>query len=311
MAAPARRRFPRAQFYEDYRRLMEQKDVQAVLIATPDHHHAPAAMAAFRAGKHIYCEKPLTHSVHEVRALMETAARTKVVTQMGTQIHAGENYHRVVEIIRAGTLGPVRRVHVWCARRPEAGNLVKERRPAPQGLNYDLWLGPAPERGYPPYRHGNDTNVRFHWRWWWDFGGGVLADMACHFMDLPHWALDLRQPTAVAATGRVTHRGDNRMPDVLQVDYEHPARGERPAVHLTWYHGVPGPDLDGKRRFQGFDSGVLFEGEKGQLLADYGRYRLLPEDAFRDFQPPRPTLPRSPGHHREWLRAIGSGGTAS
>jgi len=140
-AAPVRQRFPNARFHEDYRRLIEQKDLQAVVISTPDHHHAFAALAALRARKHVYCEKPLAHSVQEVRLMMETAAREKVVTQMGTQIHAQDNYRRVVEIVQAGALGPVRRT------------------PVPKGFNYDLWLGPAPERGYPPFRTGDSTSL--------------------------------------------------------------------------------------------------------------------------------------------------------
>jgi predicted dehydrogenase len=305
-AADPQKAHPRATFYSDYRQMIEkQKDIQAVLVATPDHHHAFAALAAMRAGKHVYCEKPLAHSVHEVRLMMETAARQHVVTQMGTQIHnTGDNYRRAVEIVQAGVLGPVRRVHVWCSRRPDGMFLAKENTQPPAGLNYDLWLGPAPQRGYPPFRQGAHPVPQFDWRWWWEYGGGVLADMACHFMDLPHWALNLRQPATVAATGRVVHKGDNTVPDLLQVDYEYPARGSSPPVHLTWYHGVRGPDLDGKVIHPGFDNGVLFEGERGSLVADYGRHRLLPEDRFRDFQPPRPTIPRSPGHHREWLQKI-------
>ncbi len=299
------KRFPKARFVEDYRRLMDDsRDFEAVLIATPDHHHAPAIMAALRNHKHVYCEKPLTHSVHEVRTVMETARRERVITQMGTQIHAGENYHRVVEIVRSGTLGAVRRVHVWNSGRPVAGFRVPKPAPVPAGLNYDLWLGPAPQTAYPPFRTGDNASPHFHWRWWWDFGGGVLADLACHYMDLPHWALNLHQPTSVQAQGRVTYKGDNTTPDVMQVDYEYPARGAQPPVHLTWYHGVGGPDLQGKITYPGFGSAILFEGEKGNLIADYGRYRLLPEDRFKGFEAPKPTLPRSPGHHREWLRNI-------
>lgn len=309
-AAPARQQFPNARFYEDYRRMIEQKDIQAVLIATPDHHHAFAALAALRARKHVYCEKPLAHSVQEVRLMMETAAREKVVTQVGTQIHAGSNYRRVVEIVQAGVLGPIRRVQVWCATQAQPGFRVKQPTPVPKGLNYDLWLGPAPERGYPPYRLGRN-GIHFDWRWWWDFGGGVLADMACHYMDLPHWALNLRHPTTVTAQGRVTYQGDNAMPDKMQVDYEYPARGNLPPVHLTWYHGVNGPDLEGKIVFPGYISGVLFVGERGNLIANYGNHALLPEERFRNFQRPRPTIADSVGHHREWLQAIRAGGATT
>jgi predicted dehydrogenase len=324
-AAEARKRFPRASFYQDYRRMLDQqKDIQAVVISTPDHHHAFAAIQAMRAGKHVYCEKPLAHSVHEVRAMMDAAARQNLVTQMGTQIHAGENYRRVVEIIQAGVLGQVRRVHVWCSPRDMAGIRVPAGK-VPANLDYELWIGPAPYRAYPPYRHGNTTRLNFDWRWWWDFGGGLLADMACHYMDLPHWALNLRTPSTISARGRVTYKGDNDVPDLLQVDYEYPARGSLPAVHLTWYHGVSGPDLDGKVTYRtgsaigrdgkpqahAFSSGVLFEGEKGNLLADYNFLQLLPEERFRDFELPRPTIIRSIGHHREWLNAIRNGGNTT
>jgi predicted dehydrogenase len=171
----------------------------------------------------------------------------------------------------------------------------------PAGLDYDIWLGPAPFRPY------NAANVHYHWRWWWDFGGGILADMACHYMDLPFWALDLRAPTTISATGQVTYKGDNAMPDRMQVEYDFPGRDGRPPVHLTWYHGVKGPDFSGRVGYVGFGSGVLFEGEKGQLLADYTHYKLLPESAFERFKP-APSLTRSLGHHNEWLAAIKRGG---
>ncbi len=150
----------------------------------------------------------------------------------------------------------------------------------------------------------------FHWRWFWDFGGGVLADMACHFMDLAHWALDLSTPRTVAAEGRKVQEGDQQTPDLLQVDYVYPVRGDRPEVHLTWYDGVSGPDLGAKEAYHGFRNGVLFEGPKGRLVADYNRYKLLPEDQFKDFTPPKRTIAPSIGHHKEWIEAIkGNGAT--
>jgi predicted dehydrogenase len=297
-AADARRRFPKARFYTDYRRMLEQKDIQAVVVSTPDHHHAFATVAALRTGRHVYCEKPLTHSVHEGRVVMEAAARARVVTQMGTQIHAENNYRRVVEIIQANVLGPIRRVHVWCNRRPDPGQRARKDARPPQGLHYEQWIGPAP---YRPY---HASHLHFNWRWWWDFGGGVLADMGCHFIDLPFWALGLHSPTTIEAAGQVVHKGDNTVPDLLKVDYRFPARDNRPEVHLTWYHGVAGPDLTGKLTYPTFPSGVLFEGANGSLVSDYGHYRLLPESRFRDFTPPRPSIPPSIGHHREWLEAI-------
>jgi predicted dehydrogenase len=304
-AGKAREDHPKAEFYQDFRKLLDRKDLDAVVISTPDHMHAIPAVMAMKAGKHVYCEKPLAHSVHEVRVLREAAAKYKLVTQMGTQIHAETNYRRVVEIIQAGILGPVKRVQVWCSKQPDTRKLAKAPVKVPPTLDYDLWLGPAPERPYDP------AFIPFHWRWWFDFGGGILADMACHFMDLPHWALNLRLPASVHATGKKVGSGDHDVPDLLQADYHYPARGDLPAVDLTWYSGVQGPGLDATKPFHGFGNGVLFEGEKGQLVADYGRYKLLPEDKFGDFIPPKPTIKDSIGHHREWIEAIKSGGATT
>jgi predicted dehydrogenase len=299
-AGPARQAHPRAKFYQDFRRLLDHKEIEAVVIATPDHMHAIPAVMAMRAGKHVYCEKPLAHSVHEIRVMRETAAKHKVVTQMGTQIHAGENYRRVVEIVQAGVLGPVDRVQVWCSRRPDVRHLGAK--PVPAGFDLDLWLGPAPAHPYDP------AYIPFHWRWFWDFGGGELGDMGCHYMDLAHWALGLQAPTHVEARGKKVSEGDQNVPDLLQVDYRYPARGALPGVHLTWYNGVQGPDLGTKQPFEGFRDGVLFEGPKGKLVSDYNKYKLLPESQFHDFSPPPRTIAPSIGHHREWLAAIRTGG---
>jgi predicted dehydrogenase len=299
-ADAARKQFPDAKFYQDFRRVIDHNDIDALVVATPDHMHAIPAVAAMRAGKHVYCEKPLAHDVHEVRTMMDLAAKNKLVTQMGTQIHAENNYRRVVEIVQSGVLGPIRRVHVWCAKQPYPDKMLsKAPVPVPSDLDYDLWLGPALARPYDP------AFLPFHWRWWWDFGGGILADMACHYMDLPHWALDLRTPLTVKATARKVREADYDVPDLLQADYHYPSRDTLPEVHLTWYSGAQGPDLDAKEPFHGFANGVLFEGDKGkQLVADYGNHKLLPESEFKDFTPPKPTIPPSLGHHKEWLEAI-------
>jgi predicted dehydrogenase len=303
-AADARKAHPQAKFFQDFRRLLDLKEIDAVVCATPDHMHAFVGVNAMRAGKHLYCEKPLAHSVAEVRLMMETAAKQGVVTQMGTQIHAQDNYRRAVEIVQAGVLGPVERVQVWCNRQPDRRVLSKTKIPAPANLDWDLWLGPAPQQDY------DTAFVPFHWRWFWDFGGGELSDMACHFMDLPHWALGLTTPLTISARGQKIKDGDQQTPDLLQVDYTYAARGDQPNVHLTWYNGVAGPGLETKAPFHGYANGVLFEGPKGQLLADYERHVLLPEEKFKDFSPPKPTIPASIGHHKEWIEAIkGNGAT--
>lgn len=309
-AADARQRFPSAAFFTDYRKMLDAvaNKVDAVVVSTPDHNHALPALIAMERGKHVYCEKPLAHSVNEVRQMRDAAAKHKIITQMGTQIHAGDNYRRVVEIVQSGKLGTVKRVHVWCQRKPDA---MKKVTMAP-GVSFDpdLWLGPAPTEFFHAAGPSKHSWPHFDWRWWWEFGGGVLADMACHFMDLPFWALGLDRPTTITAQGTPTEGGDNKtMPATLQVDYQFPAANSRPAVHLTWYHGVQGPDLSGKTTFAGFSDGVLFEGEKAKLVANYGKYRLFPDEFATDFQAPEPTIVKSIGHHREWLEAIRTGGT--
>jgi predicted dehydrogenase len=303
-AAEAKAKFPSAEVVQDFRRVIDRQDIDAVAVCTPDHWHAIPSVWAMQSGKHVYCEKPLAHSVHECRVMAETAKERKRVTQMGTQIHAGANYRRVVELVRAGAIGPVRRVEVWCDRRADV--LKRGESAPPPTLDYELWVGPAPMRPFDP------NVVPFKWRWWWEFGGGVLADMACHYMDLPHWALDLRHPERVSASGVVEPEAENRMPQEMRVDFHYAASGSRPAVHLTWFHGAPGPrDETGAVRNLGMGSGVLFHGESGQLLADYNRHRLLPEEKFKDYQRPEPSIAPSPGHHKEWVNAIKNGGPTS
>ena len=299
----------KAKQYVDFRKMLTEmeKEIDAVVIGTPDHTHAPVALMAMRMGKHVYCEKPLAHNVREVRLMRDVAKEKKLATQMGTQIHAGDNYRRVVELIQAGAIGPVRRVHNWVPTSYSGGqkNVAKPQgsHPVPEGLHWDLWLGPARERPYHPDYHP------FWWRGWWDFANGALGDMACHHMDLPHWALDLRDPVSVQS------HGPDPDPEVAPawqiVDYHYPARGENPAVHLTWYHGgkrppeFDSPDLGLPKKQWG--AGTLFVGEKGMLLSDYGNHLLLPEAKFKDFQRPEKSIPKSPGHHAEWIRACKEG----
>ncbi len=290
--AGAKRKYPKAKAYEDFRRVLDQSELDAVVVSTPDHMHAIPVVWALRAGLDVYCEKPLAHSVHEVRVIREETAKREAVTQMGTQIHALDNYRRVVELVKSGIVGVIRRVHVWQgSTRPSSGTRVTSATP-PRHVNYDLWLGPAPERPF------HSSHFHFNWRYWWDFGGGVLADFGCHFMDLPHWALDLTAPTSIEARGRKEYTGDNDVPSVMRVDYNYPARGEAPAVHLTWYHGSWTPDLFGKR------NGVLFEGENGMILADYSSRQTFLSDAEGRARPPEPWIPTSIGHHKEWTEAV-------
>ncbi|MEX2119186.1 MAG: Gfo/Idh/MocA family oxidoreductase [Pirellulales bacterium] len=290
--APVAQTYPKAKTYTDYRKLLDQGDLNAVVIATPDHSHAIAAVGALKRGLDVYCEKPLAHSVYEVRQIRNWTAKQKAVTQMGTQIHAGDNYRRVVELVRAGVLGPIERVHVWLACGVFAGQRVSDSMPPPH-VDYDLWIGPAPMRPF------HASHFHFNWRFWFDFGGGWLADFGCHYMDLPFWALDLRYPTAVEAKGEKTHSGDNDIPDNMQVDYHFAARGDLPPVHMTWYHGKWRPE--GAETY-GDGSKVLFEGQRGRLLADYGSHQLFLEPGMEAKTPPA-TIPSSIGHHAEWIQA--------
>ncbi|MFO0851001.1 MAG: Gfo/Idh/MocA family oxidoreductase [Gemmataceae bacterium] len=300
-------KFPDAAVFTDYRKLFDAaaNTFDAAVVSTPDHTHAGPAVRAMRLGKHVYCEKPLASTVEEVRVMRRVAAETKVVTQMGTQIHAGDNYRRVVEIVKSGALGPISKVQVWLGSGPQPGKLLTS--PANVPFDLDVWLGPVAEPFFhadhsrSPYKH---PWPHFHWRYWWQFAGGQLGDFGCHYMDLPFWALGLGLPTTVAATGSPMPNADNTVPGKMRVDYTFPAAGDRGPVQLTWFHGVPGPDLDGKVRFDGFGSGVRFEGTKGVLLADYGKHKLLPDEFAKSVKPPAQTIPKSIGHQQEWLAAI-------
>ena len=298
-------RFPAAKCYRDFRKLFDEmhSQIDAVVVSTPDHTHAPAGAAALRLGKHLYCEKPMAHEVFEVRTLTELAARGKLITQLGTQIHSEKNYRRVVELIRAGAIGPVGEVHVWAAAKYSEGDRPKDTPPVPPNLDWDLWLGPAPHRPYHP------AYVPARWRSWWDFGTGALGDFYCHYSDLAFWALDLKYPTAVEAEGPPPH--PEGCPQWLIVRYEFPARGDAPPVKLTWYDSGRRPPLLEELGQKGWSSGVLFVGRDGYLLSDYTRHKLLPEEKFRDYQRPAPSIPDSPGHHREWIEGCKTGKAAS
>jgi predicted dehydrogenase len=298
-----REKYSKAKFYPDFRKMLDQKGIDAVIVATPDHTHAIITLAALKSDRHVFCEKPLTHTVQEARLVAETAAKRKRVTQMGTQIHAGDNYRRVVELIQSNAIGSVKEVHVWVGTSWGGGDRPKNKPPIPAGLHYDLWLGPAPQRPYHP------TYIPFYWRKWWDFGGGALNDMACHFMDLPFWALKLRHPTKVHAQGPPVHPETAAVS--LEVAYEFPARGKLPPVTLTWADGGKKPKILAERKVPEWGNGVLFVGEKGMLLADYGRHLLLPEKDFKDFTPPKKTIPASIGHYKEWVEACKTGGATT
>lgn len=297
-------KFPGAKTYNDFRRLLDQKHIDAVVIATPDHTHAIATVAALKSHRHVYCEKPLTHTISECRIVMQTARKMKRVTQIGTQIHAGSNYRRVVELVASGVIGPIAEVHVWVNASYGGKERPTDTPPIPSNLHYDLWLGPVPERPYSP------EYLPVNWRHWWAFGGGALADFGCHFMDLPHWALGLRVPTsAEVVDGPPVHAEST--PPWLIVRYQYPGHKSQPPVTLTWYHGGKYPQppiLSAELGEKWKGGGVLFIGKKGMIISDYGNHTLLPEADFAGFVPPTPSIPDSIGHHAEWIEACKTGG---
>lgn len=295
-------KFPEAKRYSDYRKLIDQKDIDAVVISTTDHTHAFATAASLRSGRHVYCEKPLTHDVHETRIIAGlAAANKKLATQMGTQIHATNNYRRVVEQIRSGAIGPVHEVHIWIDKSRYGGK--PEAAPTPKSLQWDLWMGPAPERPY---------NTAFHprgWRAYWNFGSGTLGDMGCHYMDLPFWALDLDVPTSIEAEGPAVD--PETTPTWLIARYEFAARKNMPAVKMNWHDGV---DVGGRKPepavaagLSKWNNGVLFIGEKGMLVADYSKYKLLPVEKFSEIKAPKDVIPNSIGHYNEWFEGCKQG----
>ncbi|NOY30351.1 MAG: Gfo/Idh/MocA family oxidoreductase, partial [Planctomycetes bacterium] len=303
----ASEQFPNAKTYVDYREMLDSLagKIDAVVIGTADHHHAPATIRAIRAGLHVYCEKPMTHTVHEARVITEAAKKHGVATQLGTQIHADDNYRRVVEIIQSGAIGEISEVHVWVGKgwgAREDLNRPTESEAPPASLDWDLWLGPAPVR---PFAKGHYHPAQ--WRRWWDFGQGTLGDMGSHYMDLPFWALGLRHPTRCEAEGPEVH--PEGCPPGLIVRYDFPATDAHAAIQLTWYDGNKAPKTVAGERVKG--SGVMFVGSEGKMFADYGSYRLFPTEKFADFEPPAPTIAKSIGHHAEWIKACKEGTPAT
>jgi len=283
--------------YGDFRKLLDRKDIDAVVVATPDHWHAIPTIKACQAEKDVYCEKPLSHRVAEGRAMANAAAKHKRVTQMGNLIHAGENYHRVVEIVQSGALGKIVKTRAWMtADRPSFGRPADTSPPA--GCDYDFWLGPAPERPF------NINRFTFNWRWYWDYGGGILTDFCCHLIDLVHWSMDVDAPRTISATGGRFGTDDSaETPDSLEVSYEYEKDGEK--FLLQWSQiDVNDHGFDGK------PSGVMFQGTEGTLVTNYNHHEIFPNQGKSIPEVPK-VLPRSVGHHREWLNAIKTRATCS
>ncbi len=311
--AEAVKKYPSARRYKDFRQMLDkEKSLDAVVVSTPDHVHGIAAITAMRHGKHVYCEKPLGHSIYEVRQMAKVARESGIVTQMGQQGHAFEGSRRAVEVIRSGALGEVKELHVWTDRPagwwPQGDPRPTETPPVPSTLDWDLWLGPAPYRPYNP------IYVPFKWRGRWDFGTGSIGDMGVHNLDTAFWGLELGIPTS-AEVKESDRKTDDCPPlwSILEMNY--PARGSRPPVKLTFYDGKKLPPAD---LFQGEKitlNGSLVIGTKGTLYTrDWhggenanDMFLLLPKKSFIGYRPPAPTLPRTPEHHIEWINACKGG----
>ncbi|MBK7979170.1 MAG: Gfo/Idh/MocA family oxidoreductase [Ignavibacteriae bacterium] len=299
-----RMKYPNARYYKDFRIMLEkEKSIDAITVSTPDHTHAIIAYTAINLGKHVYVQKPLTHTVYEARTLAKAAKEHNIVSQMGNQGHASDGARLINEWISGGAIGDVHEVHCWTNRPiwPQGIKKPEEVPSLPNYLDWNLWIGPAPYRDYHPAYHP------FSWRGWWDFGTGALGDMGAHILDQPFWALDLDFPDTIQASS--SEFNDQTYPVSSIVTWTFPKKGKRAPVKIIWYDGgllPPRPvDLEPGRKL-----GVcIYYGSKGKLMHDsYGESpRLIPETAMQKFTPPKKTIPRSPGIYEEWIQAIKNG----
>jgi predicted dehydrogenase len=275
--------------YHDYRKLLDRQDLDGVIIATPDHWHAITSIHAMQAGKDVYCQKPLTHNLHEGQVMVQAARKYQCVTQMGNQVHATENYHRVVEIVQSGVLGDISLIRVWLAenRFPDGRGTAVTGQP-PAELDYDFWLGPAPKRPYTKLRS------HFTWRYFWDYGGGHFLDFVCHLHDLVHWGMQVNAPLAIAAAGgKSMIEDDSTTPNTLLATYEYPEFLVEWSMTGTNAHGL-----------EGRGAGVMFHGTQATLHCHYGDFKILPKGKDQPIELPEKSLTRSPGHERQWLDRI-------
>jgi predicted dehydrogenase len=310
-AAKAFTQFPNVRRFTDFRRMFDalEKEIDAVAISTPDHTHFHPAWWAMERGKHVYLEKPLAHEVDEVRRLTEAARAKKLATQLGSQRHALAGLRAGVEFVRSGILGTITEVHSWVSSSRGMPKPLPETLPVPAGLDWDLWLGPAPER---PYTKGF---APYDWRFWWEFGTGETGNWGCHILDIPFWALELAHPVHVVGSG--PEPDPARTPTSLVSRLDFPARtsaagASLPPVSVHWYQGKP-PILEAKGidRKAADKKNTLFIGTEGMLLCGFDNWLLLPAEKFADTQKPPQTFPKSPGFHREWLDACRGGTPAT
>ena len=303
--------FPRARRFADFRKMFDsmEKQVDGVVISTPDHTHFHPAWWAIERGKHVYLEKPLAHEVEEVRRITEAARAKKLATQLGSQRHALQGLRAGVEFVKAGTIGTITEVHSWIASKRGMPKPLERGEAVPTTLDWDLWLGPVAER---PYTAGL---APYDWRFWWDFGTGETGNWGCHILDIPFWALDLAHPVRVSGSG--PEPDPNRTPTQLTSRLDFPARtgadGKAlPAVSVHWYQGVPpivtalGIDADAIKK-----KNTLFIGTEGMLLCGFDDWRILPEAKYAEVKRPPQALTPSPGFRQEWVDACRGGQPAT
>ncbi len=304
-AGKAYEQFPKAAKFHDYREMFDklEKQIDAVVVSTPDHAHFHPAMMALERGKHLYCEKPMAHSVDQVRRMTELAQKQNVATQLGVQRHTIGNMHRIVELIQAGAIGDVTEVHSWIDGDRGMPALPKDKEEIPVHLKWDLWLGQAEDRPY------HRAYCPYDWRFWWDFGTGEMGNWGCHILDIPYWSLNLKYPTRVEASGPEVD--PRRTPKQLATKFEFPAEGNRPAVTLHWSHAKNGPEVLREKGLSNKGANNLFLGTEGMLLCGFNMRKLLPEDKFADYKAPPENIPNSPGFHKEWINACKGGEQAT
>ncbi len=307
----AAKKYPKAKVYRDYRKMLDEvRELDAVTVSTPDHHHFPAAMRAIERGLHTYVQKPLTHSIWEARQLTLAARKHRVATQMGNQGTSGEGIRQLVEMLGAGALGQVREVHIWTDRPiwPQGKERPAGADPIPKHLDWDLWLGPAPVRPYKSKYPDVDRHVYhpFCWRGWWDFGTGALGDIGCHAMNHPMWALKLGAPLSAEVIETSGMVKNDAYPSWSIIRWDFPARGDLAPLKLFWYDGGKLPEKRPEMGNRGYsDNGQLYVGDKGVFCSG----RLWPDALKNSFKQPAPTLPRieKENHYQDWLIACRGG----
>lgn len=286
-------KYPQVQRFTDFRKMFDalENQIDAVVVSTPDHTHFHPSMWALQRGKHLYCEKPMAHNVSQVRQMTELARKQSVATQLGCQRHTLKVMHRSVELIQSGAIGKVSQVHCWIGGDRGMPAIPTQFPKVRKGVDWDLWLGPAMPRPY------HDTYCPYGWRFWWDFGTGETGNWGCHILDIPFWALGLKYPVAVEASGPPVHEQTTPKQMTTRLTFE------KPDVDLHWYHAKEGPPILKELGISGRGANTLFIGSEGMLLTGFGDLKLLPEEKFADFKAPPQTIPSSPGFYKEWTAA--------